>query len=304
MRRPCARTSRSSTARIALLCESRIVEPGRCVVAHFDHRLRGEAAADADRCPVEAVCVRYGLRLVTGTWAAPRPGEAAAREARYAFLLETCRSSGLRVVVTGHTGDDQVETVLMNMHRGAGMYGLAGMSAEGIIPIGARWTGEGHLTLARPLVCVRREETRAYCLQRRLAFSDDESNEDERLLRNRVRRQLLPAIERGSPRARETLLEASEHARAVVRLLDESTARAVVERRQDRVVLSRSVLRELRPSGSAHALRFAVTQLLGDVREFAREHYAMMQGAIDARTGSTLQLPRSIELVVDAEALV
>src|SRR5437588_12870056 len=88
-----------STAMIALLCETGIVQPGRCVVAHFDHRLRGEAAADADRCAVEAVCVRYGLRLVTGTWEAPRPGEAAAREARYAFLLETCSSSGLRVVV-------------------------------------------------------------------------------------------------------------------------------------------------------------------------------------------------------------
>src|SRR5439155_4643331 len=83
-----------STAMIALLCESGIVAPERCVVAHFDHRLRGEAAAADDRRVVEALCARYGLQLVEGEWESPRPGEAAAREARYGFLAETCRAAG------------------------------------------------------------------------------------------------------------------------------------------------------------------------------------------------------------------
>src|SRR5207249_4737422 len=125
---------------------------------------------------------------------------------------------------------------------------------------------------ARPLLCVRREETGAYCERRGLAFSDDESNEDERLLRNRVRRQLLPAFERGWPTAREALVATSVRARAAVRVLDHFATAAIVDQSDDRVVLSRCLLRELVPSVSAHAFRVALARLVGDAREFERQH--------------------------------
>jgi tRNA(Ile)-lysidine synthase len=291
-----------STAMIALLCQAAIVEPARCVVAHFDHRLRGATAADGDRRVVEALCARYGLQLVAGRWESPRRGEAAAREARYAFLADACRSSGLGVVMTGHTADDHVETVLMNVMRGARVYGLAGMSPEGNAPVGA--AGRNRVNLARPLLCVRRDETRAYCEQRGMTFADDASNEDESLLRNRVRRQLLPAIERGWPDARETLLKASVRAWLAVSVLDGVAARAIVEQREDRVALSRLALRELSAAARGHAFRLALTHLLGDAREFGQEHYATMQDGIDGRTGATFSLPRHVEMVVDAEAVM
>ena len=91
-----------STATASLLCEAGILDPARSIVAYFDHRLRGEAAAAADAAVTE-LCARYGFELVTGKWDAPRPGEAAAREARYAFLRGAAARAGISVIVTGHT---------------------------------------------------------------------------------------------------------------------------------------------------------------------------------------------------------
>ena len=108
-----------SIATAALLCEAALIDRVRSVVAHFDHRLRGEAAAAKDRAAVRALCQRYGLRCVEGAWGAPAHGEAAARQARYAFLAGVAAGAGLRAIVTGHTSDDQIETVIMHRCGGA-----------------------------------------------------------------------------------------------------------------------------------------------------------------------------------------
>ena len=81
---------------VGLLCESGVVSAGTAAVAHFDHRLRGDDAAARDLAAVRALCDRYGLRLMTGAWDAPRAGEAAARAARYAFLREAALGAGRR----------------------------------------------------------------------------------------------------------------------------------------------------------------------------------------------------------------
>ena len=100
------------------------------MAAHFDHGLRGEEAAAGDRAAVEALCARYGIELEVGAWDAPARGEAAAREARYAFLRDVAATRGIDVIATGHTADDQAETVVLHAARGAGLHGLRGMAAE------------------------------------------------------------------------------------------------------------------------------------------------------------------------------
>src|SRR5262249_8413906 len=119
-----------SIAMAALLCEAGIIHPARCVVAHFDHPLRGAHAAARDGAAVEEPSSRYPLALELGAWDAPVGGETAAREARYGFLSGVARRRGLGVITTGHTSDDQVETVLMHAMRGAGLRGMRGMQAE------------------------------------------------------------------------------------------------------------------------------------------------------------------------------
>lgn len=136
---------------------------------HVDHGLRPGSECEAD--VVEAAAVRFGAAFRSERLdVAPGPNlEARARAARYAVLPDD--------VLTGHTADDQAETVLLNLLRGAGARGLGGM------------TPAGH-----PLLGLRRAETRALCAELGLTPVDDPSNRDPAFRRNRVRAELLPLI--------------------------------------------------------------------------------------------------------------
>jgi tRNA(Ile)-lysidine synthase len=290
-----------SIAMAALLCETRLVDAKRCTVAHFDHRLRGRAAASRDRAVVDALCERYGLALVCGAWDAPRPNEAAARGARLAFLARSAFDARCDAVAVGHTEDDHVETVVLNGMRGSGPYGQAGLAAQ------RAWPGPERdaLTLVRPLLSLRRAETRAYCAARGLAFADDESNDDERFARNRVRA-MLAGVEAETPEARGVILRQAELARDSIAALEQAAARGAPRRRVDggsAVALPRAGIRRLGEI-AGYAWRPAIVDLLGDAREFGRAHYRLMTEAAGARTGSTFPLPRGVLLTVDADELV
>lgn len=289
-----------SIATAALLVDAGIVRADASVVAHFDHRLRGDAAAAADRAVVEALCARYGLALDTDVWDAPRPGEAAARDARYHFLLDAARRHGIDVIVTGHTSDDQVETVIMHALRGSGLNGLRGMAPQRPI--------DGALALARPMLCVSRDETRAYCATRDLAYHDDVTNGDPSYLRNRIRLDLLPRIEAAAPDARDAILRLVDEAREGVAALEAVAAAALdgaaMHEGDAHLSLSRARLNALPPAVVPHAWRLALTRLLGDVHDFDRRHYKLLAGAARATTGSVFELPRGVRLTVDADALI
>jgi len=289
-----------SIATAALLCETGVIDPCRSVVAHFDHRLRGPAAAVADRAAVEALCARYGLPLEAGAWDGPRPGEAAARDARYRFLVEVARRNNIRVIVTGHTSDDQVDTVIMNTLRGAGLHGLRGMQPQRELA--------GDLQLVRPMLCVSREETRGYCAARGLRYQDDASNEDQAYLRNRVRLDLLPRIEAAVPGVRGAILRLADEARAnvtaIASMAETMLDVAVLETHGEYTVLSRERLTAVPPALAPHVWRLAIARLLGDARDFHRYHYDVLVRATSAATGSAFELPRGLRLTVDADAVV
>ncbi len=289
-----------SIATAALLCDAGVIDPCRSVAGHFDHRLRGEAAAVEDRIAVEALCARYGLPLEIGAWDEPRRGEAAARHARYRFLSDVARWHSIRVIVTGHTSDDQVETVIMNAMRGAGLHGLRGMQPQRQLV--------DDLLLARPLLCVTREETRAYCAARGLRYQDDASNEDRAYLRNRVRLDLLPRIEAAVPGARGVILRLADEARANVAAIASVTETmldvAVLETHGGYTALSRERLNAVPPALAPYVWRLAVTRLLGDARDFSERHYDVLARSVRSATGSVFELPRGLRLTVDADAVV
>ncbi len=289
-----------SIATAALLCEASIVQPGASVVAHFDHRLRDPAAAARDRDAVEALGAGYGLALELGAWAEARAGEAAARDARYDFLTGVARRNGICAIVTGHTSDDQVETVLMQTIRGTGLHGLRGMAAQRVI--------DGALTLVRPLLCVSREETRTFCAELGLAYHDDATNADRAYLRNRVRLDVLPQIDAAAPGAREAILRLAADARAGVAAL-EAIAREALDSARVRIddgefVLSRGVLGVVPSAVAPYVWRLALERLCGDAHDFERKHYDIMCAATDAATGSVFELPRGLRLTVDAREVV
>lgn len=180
----------------------------RLTVGHLDHRLRGgESAADARFVAEQAaglgldvVCEASDVRdLATRRrWSL----EEAAREARYAFLARTCRAVAADGVATGHTRDDQAETVLMMLIRGAGPRGIRGVDR-----LSMRWG----VRVIRPLLECGRDDILRFLRAEGLAWRDDASNRDERFLRNRVRHEILPLlIRRGNPGVVDVLVRTAD----------------------------------------------------------------------------------------------
>jgi tRNA(Ile)-lysidine synthase len=169
----------------------------RLAVLTVDHGLRPGSAADAAFVADHAKALGLPTRVLTlapGDLDPHRPvgPEAAARAARYAALWPAAGELGCAWLATGHTLDDQAETVLLQLLRGAGPDGLAGMTVR---------TGR----LLRPLLGVRRADTHAACTAVGLTWREDPTNAEDGPLRNRVRSRLLPLLEELRPGATRTL---------------------------------------------------------------------------------------------------
>jgi len=193
-------------------------------VAHFDHRMRLESGEDADF--VKAMAGRYGAPFHLGSedvLSQAGPGQSledAARQARYRFLLRVANDTSSRVIAIGHTADDQAETVLMHFLMGAGPKGLRGMLPATTLDPRIAPPESRAIRVVRPLLELRREETAEHCLRNQLAPRVDPSNSDRRFLRNRLRLELLPLLERYNPRVRESLLRTSQLMAAEAELAD------------------------------------------------------------------------------------
>jgi tRNA(Ile)-lysidine synthetase-like protein len=191
----------------------------RLEVITVDHGMRPDSAADAAFVVDHAKTLGlrpHSVRIVTADLEAHRTAgpEGAARAARYQALAETAAGAGCRFVATGHTMDDQAETVLLQLLRGAGPEGLGAMAVRD------GW-------LLRPLLGVRRAETRDCCRALDLVWREDPSNADQRLLRNAVRLRVLPLLEELRAGSTRTLARTAELARSERDWLDPVVAAAL-----------------------------------------------------------------------------
>ncbi|MHC4404489.1 MAG: tRNA lysidine(34) synthetase TilS [Planctomycetota bacterium] len=192
---------------------------GGLAAAHVNHRLRGEQS-EADEAFVVDLCRRLDVpcevhRVPTDRLAAQSGNglEAAARSVRYDLLQQTAARLGARYVVTAHTADDQVETILHRILRGTGISGLAGMPR--VRPLGPA------ATLIRPLLGFARAELAAYLGDVGQPYRTDPSNDDPRFTRNRIRHELLPLLaERFNPAVAEALLRLGALAAEVQAVVD------------------------------------------------------------------------------------
>jgi tRNA(Ile)-lysidine synthase len=192
-----------STALVALLARWAPPRGVALAAAHVEHGLRGEAG-ESDARASRAVAAELGIPFVllrADVLASRRPGESlesAARRGRYAALSsEARRLAAPAVVATGHTRDDQAETALLNLGRRSGRSrgGIRERREDGVV---------------RPLLAFTRAELRVYLSARRLAWREDETNQDERFASNAVRRRVLPALEAAAPGAGERLARAAD----------------------------------------------------------------------------------------------
>ena len=157
----------------------------KLLVLTVDHRLRPAAAAEA--AEVARLAGELGLAHQTLAWDAPVGRQSAARRARHALLAGALRAAGGHLLLTGHTADDQAETVLMRARQGSGWYGLAGMRALSLSPV---WPeGEG-VWIARPLLGETREDLRTWLDGQGGGWIEDPSNTNPAFERVRVRARL------------------------------------------------------------------------------------------------------------------
>jgi tRNA(Ile)-lysidine synthase len=205
-----------------------VVAKGPLIVGHFHHGLRPQQA-DADQAFVESLCQDLGVPCETGSAdvrkIAAQQGdglEAAARELRYDFLQGLAERHGARYLVTGHTADDQAETILHRIVRGTGLRGLAGMPrARSLSPA---------VSLLRPLLTLSRSAVHAYLAAIEQPYCSDESNCDPAFTRNRIRNQLLPLIQKEfNPQAIPAILRLGQLAGDVQRLVDQLAERQLTD---------------------------------------------------------------------------
>lgn len=196
----------------------------RIVAAHFDHGLRG-AESDADAKFVRELTIKLGIELALkhGSVVAKGNLEQNARDARYTFLNETANNIDAFAVLTAHTVNDQAETFLLNLIRGSGVEGLAGMKE--VRELGSKGVGEGRnvgeeseneapslphsptpLILIRPLLTwAKREDTEAFCHAMNVDYRHDSMNDDTLYKRVQIRKVLLPMLADLNPNIIETL---------------------------------------------------------------------------------------------------
>ena len=147
---------------------------------HVNHGLR--TAADTESKYVADLCKSLGVPCHVFYWTGDKPAsglEAAARTARYKFMTDWCHENGVATLMLAHQADDQIETFLMNLGRGRGLYGLAAMARESY---------RDGIKIVRPLLNIYRSELREYCDNNAIKYFSDEMNDDDQYTRVRIRK--------------------------------------------------------------------------------------------------------------------
>ncbi len=227
-----------STALLHLLTRMRAAWSLKLVVAHLDHNLRPSSAEDASF--VAEMAESMGLPMETDRLppeALTQEGnvEANARHWRYRLLARVavdCQDDGNPVdVAVAHTANDQAETVLMNLIRGSGLQGLAGMQAARPLTVHDRVVPS--VRVVRPLLNVSRSEIMQYLTEHNIPFREDPTNQDRTFVRNRVRHEIIPLLREINPQIVASLCRTAEVLNAEVKRTDHFTRQAVDSTQKD-----------------------------------------------------------------------
>ena len=226
--------------------------------AHYHHGMRG-AAADADAAFVETFCKERNIPCVVERGdvygQAQRLGlgvEETGRRLRYEFLRRTAEELGCNRIATAHNADDNLETLLLHLVRGAGLHGLAGIPPR---------RGE----IVRPLLTTSRSDIEAYLAEHGLTHVEDCTNADESYARNRIRRQVVPVLRQLNPRLTESAAETMGYLRSDNDYLNAQAAAACAHARwaEDDLVIEARYIAQL-PAAIAPRAARRMLEMMGD----------------------------------------
>jgi tRNA(Ile)-lysidine synthase len=306
-----------SVALLLLLLELRDKLGIVLTVVHFNHKLRAKAS-DADEKFVAGLAARHGLEFHSASVEVRKKAkkekaniEDAARRSRYDYFRSLAESGVCRWIAVAHTSDDQAETVLAHLLRGTGLAGLGG-----IHPIAG--------PVIRPLLGVRRDELRRFLRRRKQTWREDATNRDTKRMRARIRKKLLPLLQKQfQPAIVEHLVTLAELARedeAFLEALAKERVRAVVRENDG---LARITLDDLLQPGkedfnventekseggkalSKRMVRRIVESIKPREGQLGAGHVqAVLQLARSGQTGGSLPLPGGVEVRRERNALV
>jgi tRNA(Ile)-lysidine synthase len=268
-------------------------------VAHYDHGIRPEAARE--KALVERSAAKLGLPLFLGSGNVPAEArkmkkglEETARLMRHRFLEETARAWDARSVATGHTRDDQVETILHHIIRGSGWRGLLGiLPRRGIF--------------VRPLLPCGRASLRAYIRSRRVRYAIDRSNFDGTYLRNRLRNRLLPALKRGyNPSMPEALLRLSENLAEGWETLEKPLRKLIPAAGPGReIAIPLGKIKRLTDFQLYLFVDLVLRERLGVLQDVERTHFDAAKRLIrSGRSGRRVHLPHEIVARIEHSFLI
>jgi tRNA(Ile)-lysidine synthase len=290
----------------------------RLHVAHLNHQLRG-VESETDAGYVSNLADSLGTPITIGRQdvAAYRTKrncsvEEAARELRYAFLGRVAKKVGADRIATGHTRDDQVETILMHLLRGTGITGLCGLAPCSPMGYDSQETSSracptplpvshrslqakgSNLSVVRPLLDITREETTGYCQEHQLAPRIDSSNLSLSFFRNRLRLQLLPLLRQYNPSVDQALLRLADIAREDNALIEQQASELweeMARQENNATYLDRKQLTSLPIALQRQLLRIAVTELAGDARDIEARHIEAARSLLNKPVGKRICLP-------------
>jgi tRNA(Ile)-lysidine synthase len=270
------------------------------VVANMDHCLRG-SESEKDSSFVRDLCCKLDLPFVhkkVNVRAAGKKGtstEEKAREKRYAFFREAARKSECGIIATGHTMDDQAETVLMRV-----VYGVSPSGLAGIPPV----RGEGGCTLIRPLIRTGREDIIGFLKTTGSKFVEDSSNKDVRFLRNKMRIEVLPFLEKCNPKLKRSLVNLSDAVREDLAFLETERKKVTEKYAGCTKVAIRDMI--LQPKTlKKQVFKELFKRAGGNIKKLTYRHWMDMDNFLrTAEKGKSLDLPGDIRVTKVRDELV
>ena len=272
------------------------------IVVHVNHMARGKDS-DADSDFVESIANKLKLpfylkkidveieRLQLKT-----SFQDAARIIRYQFFEETLQSVGANKVALGHSADDQVETILMNILRGTGLKGLTG------IP-------QVRGSIIRPFLGIHRKDLEIYLKKNDFSFRDDSSNSDKKYLRNRIRHELIPHLETYNPGIKKSLKEMSGIAREEDSLLSQMTSDIFIQKigecNEKNIVWNIEDFQSYPSALRKRLVREIFCRITGDMQAITGYHVQQIINLFNSpKAGKIINIPRGVTVTCSYESVL
>lgn len=271
-------------------------------VAHLNHELRGKES-QSDLTYVSQICKNLDVGFTSQNGQVHKfkennqvSLEDASRIVRYKFFSKVAQKLCSRVVAVGHTRDDQVETILMNIVRGTGLNGLKGMSL-----CSSNNIGNPNTLIIRPILQVSRSDTVEYCHKLGLDPRYDPSNYSLNFTRNQIRHTIIPALSEINPRVNDSVLRLSTSAKRNLEFIKESVHQqwdTIAHVENDYVALDSKEIQLLTPAIKTHLIRKAIQTITGNTKNINLNHIDIILELLDGRVGTSVDLPNGIKVSV------